>query len=348
MHPSGTGVNSCSDPGINSDDSEAILDAEWASAGAPGATILLASCANTEVTFGGFIAMQNLMNGSNPPSVVSISYGTCEAENGASSNASINALYQQAVMEGISVFVASGDEGAASCDQGAANATHGISVSGYASTPYNVAVGGTDFADVLNNNANTYWSQTNTPTYGSALGYIPEIPWNDSCANSLFAAYVGFSTTYGSNGFCSSNTAISNGLLGVAAGSGGPSNCATGASATFGVANGTCQGYAKPSWQAGVSGIAKDGVRDIPDVSMFASDGFMWGHYAVVCYSGPREWRITLHRRSFQLGGIRRDVIVRADYGGRASSGEPKTRRPARQSESGVLHDGREREQPVP
>ncbi len=285
VHPSGTGVNSCSDPGVNSDDSEAALDAEWASAAAPGAAIIVASCDNTNVTFGGFIAMQNLLNGGTPPSIVSISYGTCEAENGASANASINSLYQQAVMQGVSVFVSSGDEGAAACDQGAGSATHGIAVSGYASTPYNVAVGGTDFADVLNNNSNTYWSRTNSATFGSAMAYIPEIPWNDSCANSLYATFAGFSATYGASGFCNSSTASSNGFVGVAAGSGGPSNCATGASSVFGVANGTCQGYAKPSWQTGVSGIAGDGVRDIPDVSMFASDGAMWGHYAVVCFS---------------------------------------------------------------
>ena len=284
-HPAGTGANSCSDPGVNSDDSEAILDAEWASAAAPGAHIILASCANTQITFGGFIAMQNLINGGNPPSVVSVSYGTCEAENGASSNASINALYQQAVMEGISVFVSSGDEGAASCDAGASTATHGIGVSGYASTPYNVAVGGTDFSDVLNNTTGANWNKTNTATYGSATGYIPEIPWNDSCANSLYASYSGFSSTFGSNGFCNSNAAASNGLVTVAAASGGPSNCATGSPSVFGVASGTCQGYAKPSWQTGLNGIPNDGVRDIPDVSMFASDGAMWGHYAVVCFS---------------------------------------------------------------
>jgi subtilase family serine protease len=57
--------------------------------------------------------------------------------------------------------------------------------------------------------------------------------------------------------------------------------------ATFGVSNGSCQGYPKPSWQAGLSGIPNDGVRDIPDVSMFASDGDAWGHYSVVCFSDP-------------------------------------------------------------
>jgi subtilase family serine protease len=284
-HPAGSGNNSCSDPGVNSDDSEAALDAEWASAAAPGATVMVAACADTEVTFGGFIAMQNLINGSNPPSVISVSYGNCEAENGASSNASIYSLYQQAVAEGVSVFVSSGDEGAASCDAGFANAVHGIGISSYASTPYNVAVGGTDFSDLYSNTVNTYWSKTNTATYGSAISYIPEIPWNDSCANNIFASYEGYATVYGASGFCNSTTAIAGGLQVVAAGSGGPSNCATGAPSIYGVASGTCKGYAKPSWQTGVAGIANDGVRDIPDVSMFASDGAMWGHYAVVCFS---------------------------------------------------------------
>jgi subtilase family serine protease len=225
------------------------------------------------------------MNGSNPPAIVSISYGVCEAENGTSANASINSLYQQAAMEGVSVFVSAGDEGAASCDAGLSTATHGIGVSGYASTPYNVAVGGTDFSDVLSNTTGTYWSRSNTATYGSALGYIPEIPWNDSCANSLYANYVGYSTTYGANGFCNSAAAQAGGLVTVGAASGGPSNCATGYSSIYGVSNGTCQGYPKPSWQSGLSGIANDGVRDMPDVSMFASDGAMWGHYAIVCFS---------------------------------------------------------------
>ncbi len=57
------------------------------SAAAPGASIVVAACADTYTTFGGLIAMQNLVNGSKPPAIMSISYGECEAENGASSNA---------------------------------------------------------------------------------------------------------------------------------------------------------------------------------------------------------------------------------------------------------------------
>lgn len=281
--PSGT--NNCTDPGVNSDDIEAAVDVEWATAAAPGATLILAACNDaTSFTSGLVLAMQNLVNGSNPPPIMTLSYGVCEPANGAGLNASINSLYQQATAEGMSVFVAAGDEGAASCDADTASATHGISVSGFASTPYNVAVGATDFSDTFSNTAGKYWSSTNTATYGSALSYIPEMPWNDSCANGMLATYSGYSTGYGSNGFCNSSMAQQDGFELVVATSGGPSNCATGAPSVNAVASGTCQGYAKPGWQSGVSGIANDGVRDIPDVSMFGANG-AWGHYLVICFS---------------------------------------------------------------
>lgn len=290
QHPAPAGLGSnCSAPGTRSgDDSEAILDAEWASAAAPDATVMVASCASTRSTFGGFIALQNLINGATPPNIVSVSYGECEALNGAALNASFRDAYQQAVAEGISVFVAAGDEGAAACDSGANGATHGIGISGWSSTPYNVAVGGTDFADTYAGTANTYWNSTNDGNFGSALSYIPEIPWNDSCASALLASSLGFTAGYGSDGLCSSSTARQYGLLSVSAGSGGPSGCATGSPDVSGIVGGSCQGYAKPAWQSGVSGIPSDGVRDIPDVSLFAGTG-VWGHYYVFCYSNPRN-----------------------------------------------------------
>ena len=290
QHPAPpSGVSNCSDPGVvGGNDAETTLDAEWASAAAPDATVVVAACADTRTTFGGMIALENLVNSATPPGVVSISYGDCEVDNGESSNAAFNALYQQATAEGISVFVAAGDEGAAECDAGATEATHGIGVSAYASTPYNVAVGGTDFGDVLAGTVATYWSSTNTATYGSALSYIPEVPWNASCAGSLLAGYLGYSTVYGTSGFCGSSEARSDGLLEVAAGSGGPSGCATGQASTALVVSGTCQGYAKPSWQSGLSGVPSDGVRDLPDVSLFASNG-IWGHYYVTCFTDVRN-----------------------------------------------------------
>ena len=203
VHPAPiSGPNNCTDPGVNADDGEAILDAELASAAAPNAAIELASCSDTGTTFGGLIAVQNLINESGtPPAIINISYGECEAYNGASANAAYSSAYQQAVAEGVSVFVASGDEGAASCDAGESKATHGIGVSGFASTPYNVAVGGTDFGDTYAGTNSTYWYPSNSFWYGSAKSYVPEIPWNDSCASVLLANYAGYSTTYGPRAF---------------------------------------------------------------------------------------------------------------------------------------------------
>ena len=282
VHPTGAG-GSCGNPGVVSDnESEAELDAEWASAAAPSAAIELASCSDTNTAFGGLIALQNLLDGSNPPPIVSISYGECEPENGATQNAAYNTTYQQAAALGVSVFVSAGDEGAASCDADLSKATHGISVSGFASTPYNVAVGGTDFGDAYAGTTATYWKTANTATYGSAKSYIPEIPWNDSCASVLLATASGSSTTYGTSGFCNSSTGEAD-YLTTASGSGGPSQCATGAPSISGVVSGTCKGYAKPSWQALV-GVPADKLRDIPDVSLFAANG-IWGHYYIFCDS---------------------------------------------------------------
>jgi subtilase family serine protease len=285
IHPAPpSGSNNCSDPGVTTDDVEAILDAEYASAAAPSAAIVLASCSNTSTTFGGLIALQNLLNeSSTPPAVVSISFGECEAGNGATANAAYNSTYQQAVAEGVSVYVAAGDSGAAGCDLNQTSATHGIGVSGFASTPYNVAVGGTDFGDSFAGTNSMYWNSTNSSTFESALSYVPEIPWNNSCASVLISTVEGFATTFGSNGFC--NSAIGSSFLTTASASGGPSACATGAATTSGVVSGSCQGWAKPSWQS-IVGNPADGVRDVPDVSMFAANG-VWGHYYVFCFTDP-------------------------------------------------------------
>jgi subtilase family serine protease len=276
--------NNCAAPGVVApNDAEAILDAEWASASAPSAAILMAACADTSTTFGGLIAIQNLINGSDPPpSIMSISYGQCETVNGAAANAAYNSAYQQAAAEGVSVFVASGDSGAAGCDNGAVEATRGIGANAFASTPNNVAVGGTDFSDTFSGTNTTYWNSTNTSAFGSAVSYVPEIPWNDSCAGALLSAYLGYGPTYGSTSLCN-DPFFGLFFTTTVAGGGAPSQCATGAPSTPGVVSGSCSGWAKPSWQT-VLGNPNDGVRDTPDVSLFAADG-LWSHYYVFCWS---------------------------------------------------------------
>jgi hypothetical protein len=279
----------CADPGDLDDgtDFEVELDIEWAGAAAPGATLHMESCGDTAATFGGLIAMQNLNSSNDTARLWSVSYGECEAENGAAANAAYVSTYQNAAARGVSVFVASGDEGAASCDPNATRATHGVGVSGFTSTPYNVSVGGTDFGDTYAGTNSTYWNATNTATYGSAKSYINEIPWNNSCASVLIAAKEGITPTYGLSGFCNSATGTAN-FLTTGSGSGGPSGCATGTPFTTGVVSGSCAGTAKPAWQSGVLGNPADGVRDIPDVALFAANG-VWGHYWVACYSNTGQ-----------------------------------------------------------
>ncbi len=265
-----TGATPCNNPGVNGDESEAALDAEWAGAAAPGAAVVLASCADTTFVFGGLIALENMVNSGSPPAVMSISYGECEAQNGAAANASYVQAYQSAVAQGVSVFVSSGDEGAASCDANRSTASQGITVSGFASTPYNVAVGGTDFSDRYSGTVNTYWNSTNTPTYESAISYIPEIPWNDSCTSGLIFRIEGYIQGYGATGFC--NTAVGQDFLTTASGSGGPSSYSS-----------------QPPWQS-VLGLptSSGGPRYLPDVSLFAANG-VWGHFFVYCMSDAAQ-----------------------------------------------------------
>jgi subtilase family serine protease len=296
VHPQPVGLangGSCPDPGLTDFDfGEASLDTQWSSAAAPGATIMVASCADSNTNVGHYIAMQNILTTPTPPpGIISISLGEGEDQAGASFNAYINRLYALAVLRGVSVYVAAGDTGADTADGFAPAAVSGINVSGLATTPYNVAVGGTDFEDTLLNEVSTYWNTTNGPFFESARSYIPEIPWNDSCASQLLSTFEGYSTTYGANGFC--NSTLGEDFLEVVAGGGGPSSCAFGAPVISGgapsifnnayaVVGGTCKGYPKPAYQYLAAGIPHDGVRDIPDITMFASNGF-YGHYYVFC-----------------------------------------------------------------
>src|SRR5882757_2436049 len=186
------------DPGlVSGDEGESDLDVEWSGAVAPKAKIIMVATPFTDTDgLGGVDLSAEYIVDNNVAPVMSDSYGSCEANLGTSGNAFYNLLWQQAAAEGITVSVSAGDNGSAGCDDPneasagenatAQNPAQGIAVSGTASTPFNVAVGGTDFDDATTQN--TFWDTTNTsttaPVPASAKGYIPEIPWNDSCAMS--------------------------------------------------------------------------------------------------------------------------------------------------------------------
>ncbi len=240
------------DPGTNGSEGESDLDVQWAGAVAPGAKVNFVTSADAETTAGIDLSALYIVDNNIAP-VMSESFGACESQLGAAENQFINSLWQQAAAQGITVILSAGDGGGAGCDNFNTQpaATGGLAVSGFASTPFNVALGGTDFDQF--GRESTFWksSANNDPVTGeSALSYIPEVPWNDSCGR------------FGLSG-CSNPPPSSQNII---AGSGGASGI-----------------YGKPTWQAG-PGVPTDNHRDLPDVSLFAGNGLHSSFY-IICQS---------------------------------------------------------------
>ncbi len=255
------------DPGVNGDVIEALLDLEVSGGLAPGATETLYTAADTNLQSGLFLAINRALD-DNAVSILNVSFTGCEAFQGTTGNQFINGLWEQAASQGISVTVAAGDAGSAGCDNfdTQQQAQDGLQVNGLASTPFNIAVGGTDF-NFSSANFTTYVSPNNSANFTSALGYIPELPGNASTSvNGLLSANVPF--------------VDSNGDTNIGAASGGASSCilpqydVNGNLIGCGFSSGTLTGWPKPSWQTGGSlNIPADGVRDLPDLSLFAAFG---------------------------------------------------------------------------
>ncbi|HKW63636.1 MAG TPA: Ig-like domain repeat protein [Candidatus Acidoferrum sp.] len=266
------------DPGITSigEEGEADLDVEWSGATAPGATVKFVVSASTPASAGIDLSALYIIE-HNLAAVMSESYGQCEAGLGTAGNAFYNTVWEQAAAQGITVILSSGDGGSAGCDDFNTQqvATHGLAVSGLASTPFNVSLGGTDFDEV--NRWTSFWSASNDPVTGtSALSYIPEIPWNENCAQISLTG-------------CGASAP--NGSLNIVAGSGGQSST-----------------YTKPKWQMGVTGMPNDNHRDQPDVSLFASPGFDGTGY-VYCQSdqtisGPQTCNLNTSTGTLDFGVV--------------------------------------------
>jgi hypothetical protein len=325
---------------------ENSLDVEWSGAIAKNAQIILVSSSQASMSDDTLYDSESYIVHNHTAPIMNVSYGVCELFNGTAGNVEYYNLWQSAYAEGIAVFVAAGDSGAASCDDGLDAqyqvpwvAQYGLSVSGLASTPYNVAVGGTDFnwcplVTQFDGNECTpapYWNSTNSSVsagQSSAKGYIPELPWNDTCTSPLALGFLGAfaNSEYGVSGISNAEEAcnfvvdyaygfigdiydVDPGLLYIVdtvGGGGGASNCvvnngsdvsscasSTSTGATTNPDTGAAQvsiplyndGWPKPIWQTGVSGIPSDGVRDIPDVSFFASDGYLSSSAYLICVS---------------------------------------------------------------
>jgi len=163
------------------DQSEATLDVTRSGSIAQNAALDLVISADSSTMSGVAIAATFVVDTppTPAPKIMSISFGACEAEAGASGVQFWDDLFTQAAAEGISVFVSSGDSAAAGCDTAFSTppATQVLSPNYICSSSYATCVGGTEFADSAN--PSQYWSSTNGPGFESALGYIPEGAWNE-------------------------------------------------------------------------------------------------------------------------------------------------------------------------
>ena len=258
------------DPGFNGDENEADIDTQWSGAVAPGATIDFVTSADTETVAGIDLSAIYIVDNNLAP-VMSESYGECELGLTSAGIAFYGYMWEQAAAQGITVMVSSGDSGAAACDDPnvapPAGFFDGLAVSGLASTPWNVAVGGTDFNQPT---PTKYWSTTNAAiTQESAKGPIPETTWNNSCTNAIWQPKYGATAEAACNNSTLQALETTNNAW-VTGGSGGASG-----------EDGIGFGWTKPSWQ---TVPPADNARDLPDVSLFASNGFMSSFY-VICQS---------------------------------------------------------------
>jgi subtilase family serine protease len=244
-----TGTSTVNDK--NGDEDESDLDIEWSGAVAKGATINFVYVGNNS-NYSAFDAVQYAID-NDLGSIVSTSYGSCEADFSSSDVSTLQSWFEQANAQGQTVVAASGDNGATDCeiDSGTGitvvdgdEATQGLAVDLPAASPYVTGIGGTEFfADV--NAPGNFWNSSNSTGDTSAIQYIPEEVWNDT------------STTNG-----------------IEAGGGGKSTL-----------------FGKPSWQTG-TGVPSDGARDVPDLSLNASpnhDGYLFcasGADATSCSNG--------------------------------------------------------------
>ncbi len=220
------------DPGVVSPDEEgeAVLDATWSGAVAPGATVKLVVSETTNAGDGIFLSEFYIID-NNLADVMTESFIGCEGGLPSGEGLAIESVAEQAAAQGITYLVASGDGGPDSCDDQTMipSSDHAASVNALASTPFTIAVGGTEFND--NANPSKYWKSTNGAGVESAISYIPENVWNESCTSNCGQLNIGLWSS-----------------------GGGQSTI-----------------FPKPSWQAGVAGIPATNSRFVPDVAVTAA-----------------------------------------------------------------------------
>jgi uncharacterized protein (TIGR03437 family) len=143
------------------------LDLEWSGAIAPNASLIFVYSRYSWTS--AFYAIDQ-----NVAPVITYSFSNCEPKMTTASADQAEA--QKANAQGITWVACTGDSGAANCDSSPGAAQNGLAVGMPASIPEVTAVGGTMFDEGSGN----YWTSSNAADRSSALGYIPEMAWNEA------------------------------------------------------------------------------------------------------------------------------------------------------------------------
>lgn len=149
--------------GTTVSDGEAALDIEDVIGLAPGASILVYEGRNTST---GAMDTYRAIITQNRAKVISTSWGLCEPQEGSAAAGAENTLFQEAAVQGQTIFAASGDHGVDDCY----GSTHASSnaVDDPASQPYVTAVGGTSLATLGPPPSESVWNST--WNHGAASG----------------------------------------------------------------------------------------------------------------------------------------------------------------------------------
>jgi hypothetical protein len=247
------------------DAAEGYIGAELAAALAPGASIHIYTAADL------FDAIEQALS-ENSVDILNVDFGACAAADGAERRL-VHEWWAQAAAQGITVTVP-----ASSTSEGCQGGAGAANV--FATSPYNIAVGGTD-TQTLANGFSPYVNDASSPERFYRLGnsYIPESGWSEAPR---------------SDKELSAATQIDDGVMVPDSHSMQfPENCGA-----AGVLQ-TCQDGAKPAWQWG-KGLPPEGWRSVPDVSLLAGQGMYRSAWAV-CADGPTS------------GGSPADCTVQSD-----------------------------------
>ena len=251
------------DPAVSAgDEGESDIDVEWASSIATGANIVFVYT-GSDTNFGVFDSVSYAVD-QKLASIISLSYDSCELNLAASDFTTLEKIFQQAAAQGQSVTVASGDQGSTACfiENPPKSGDPPLA------TQEKVAV-----------------NYPASSAYTTAMGGT-EIDQSNAAYNTQGQGY------WSAQG---SSDTITSALKYIPEQAWNDDDSTNGLSATGG---GTSANIARPTWQAGVPGIASGSMRLVPDVSLYSSPSFPG--YSVLHQRhqllGCREWH--LGRRS--------------------------------------------------